>query len=80
MNVIDTIRGNSITSLQKKSQNAFVVFKKTLDNLTKVNVKINEVEAKKLDKQRLLAEEIEALGQQRALNNRLVEKITEFIS
>ena len=80
MNVLEILKGRSVGSLQKKSANAFAVFLKTAENISKVNARISEAEAVRKEKIAALDKELVELSLQRTHNEKLVEKINSFLS
>ena len=78
--MIEAIIGNKVANLQKKSESALSVFRRTISDLSFVNEEINEEQEVRKQKIKDLETEHELLETQRAENATFISKIGEFLS
>jgi cell division protein FtsB len=74
------IFANKVDSLQKKSDNIFNVFNKTLNELQKVNEQISDEEAKREAEIARIQDEKDALAATKQANEKMIGKLNAFIN
>jgi hypothetical protein len=70
---------NHVARLQKKSANIINVFSSTVEQLDNVNQEISKHKTRKLDKISKLQQEHADLHVQQEANNRMINKINQFL-
>ena len=78
--ILEYLFGTNIVSLQKESGDAIQVFKDTLTKLATANTKAKEQISKREVKVAVLVKENLTLGEIVVGNNKLINKITEFLT
>jgi hypothetical protein len=78
--VIFGIQMNPVELMQRKSGNAFNIFKKTLNKLQKINTLIDTHKQASLDAIAMHQKNHDDLNAQQAQNLKLVDKLNDFVN
>lgn len=79
MAITTALTTNPVKSLQKQSESELSIFTGTLDRLEKINVKIRQEKAKRLETISKLKEENDSLESTEGRNQKLADKIRTFL-
>ena len=71
--------GDSVESLRTESSDILDVFTKTVDELNDVNQRINDKEQEKLEEQKRLANELDALAITKTRNLKIIDNINKIL-
>ena len=78
MDLKAAIFGNQINKLQEQSKTILDVFTKTVTDLTEVNNEADQLSKQKEEEKKKLEEEITSLGNIKADNQKVIEKINKL--
>jgi hypothetical protein len=74
------LKGKTVKSVIKKSENILSVFKSTVDNLLNLNQEALEEKSRREDQASILIDEAQEIGEMVKNNEKIVKKIQDFLN